>query len=160
MLKRGERYQDKREVAKECLSVCRSCKPSKKLEHFLVRYVESHGRRFRVETIEVPLPATAYKRRQRERTEPDALYAKNYRKHTALLRSAKVTAAVWNVYDELSWRDFKSRGEPFKLSNYMLGDLNISHDSKTRALKKLEALGIIRIERPPGKRSPMINFLK
>jgi hypothetical protein len=90
--------------------------------------------------------------------EPGELFARNYRKHTALLRSAKVTASVWNVYDETTWRDYKAGGKHFKLSNYALDELGISHDSKTRALKKLEALGIIRIKRGPGNGSPMITL--
>lgn len=73
----------------------------------------------------------------KSKKKPDELFARSYRKHTTLLRNAKVTAAVWNVYDELVWRDFKAGGKPFKLSNHALGDLGISHDSKARALNKL-----------------------
>jgi hypothetical protein len=90
---------------------------------------------------------------------PDELFSRSYRKHTALLRSAKVTAAVWNVYDEIAWRDYKAKLKPFKLSNHMLGDLGISHDSKTRALNRLKELGIIRIEIRRPKTCPLVALI-
>jgi hypothetical protein len=107
-----------------------------------------HGKR--IKTIELVSSSSSSRR-----VKPNDLFTRSYRSHTALLRSAKVSAAVWNIYDELSWRDYTSKGRPFKLSNYILGT---SHDSKTRALKKLEALGIIKVERPPRK-TPLITFL-
>jgi hypothetical protein len=121
------------------------------------RYVWRHGRRIEVETMN--LDGIVPPRRKRKPDESGKLFARSYRKHTALLRSARVAAAVWNVYDEIAWRDYTSKVKPFKLSNYMLDDLGISHDSKLRALKKLEELGIIKIERQQG-RSPKVSLLK
>ena len=121
------------------------------------RYVWRHGKR--IEVVTLALDGSAPPRRKQKHGQPGKLFARSYRKHTALLRSAKVAAAVWNVYDELSWRDYRAGGKPFKLSNHALDDLGISHDSKARALNKLEQLGIIRIEKRRPKTSPIVTLI-
>jgi hypothetical protein len=120
------------------------------------RYVLRHGKR--IEVVTVNTDALLSPRRRQMHGKPDKLFARSYRKHTALLRSAKVAAAVWNVYAELSWRDYKA-GKPFKFSNYALDDLGISHDSKTRALYKLKELGIIRIEQQQLTTCPIVTLI-
>jgi hypothetical protein len=46
----------------------------------------------------------------------------------------------------------------FTVSNLMLRDWDIQADAKSRALRKLERAGLIRVERQ-GKRSPQVTLL-
>ena len=54
--------------------------------------------------------------------------------------------------------NFQSHGAPFKLPNGMLGIDGITRFAKYRALRELEELGLIVVERRP-KRSPIIRLL-
>jgi hypothetical protein len=100
------------------------------------------------------LEAAAPKKRKRK-TES---FVKIARKQLAILRQGKASAAAWNVFVELAWLSWKSGGKPFKFGNYHLNELNISHDSRRRAIRELERLGLIQIETRPGKRTPIVSF--
>jgi hypothetical protein len=62
-----------------------------------------------------------------------------------------ILIAIYLVH--LHW---KHSGKPFKLPNGMLGYDGISRHSKWRALKELERLGLITVERR-RKKSPIIH---
>jgi DNA-binding transcriptional ArsR family regulator len=50
------------------------------------------------------------------------------------------------------------KADSFIVSNLMLREWGIEPDAKTRALRKLEEAGLIRIERR-GKRSPQVTLV-
>ena len=50
------------------------------------------------------------------------------------------------------------RADTFIVSNLMLQDWGIQPDAKSRALRKLEEAGLIRVERR-GKRSPLVTLV-
>jgi hypothetical protein len=50
------------------------------------------------------------------------------------------------------------KSDTFIVSNLMLRDWGIQADAKSRALRKLERAGLIRVERQ-GKRSPQVTLL-
>ena len=59
----------------------------------------------------------------------------------------------------LLYQHWKKRGEPFTLANGMLAKDGVSRWQKWRALKELERLGLIRVERRPRK-SPLITVVQ
>jgi hypothetical protein len=70
---------------------------------------------------------------------------------------ANETGRTYRVALYLLHLDWKGGGKPFKLSNKSLEADGVSRQSKGRALTRLEALGLIRIERR-AKRSPIIHL--
>jgi hypothetical protein len=56
------------------------------------------------------------------------------------------------------YQHWKGRGEPFTLSNSMLHMSGVSRWQKWRALRELQELGLITIERR-SRKSPGINVL-
>ena len=59
--------------------------------------------------------------------------------------------AIWWLYP-------MSKTQPFKLTGKALNFLGISRDAAYDALKRLEARGLIRVQRLPGQR-PMVEIL-
>jgi hypothetical protein len=84
------------------------------------------------------------------------------RRQLAILRQGKASAAAWNVFAELVWLSWKDDGKPIKFTNYGLAGMNISHDSRTRAIRELEKLGLIRIDHVLSRKrkSPMLTVLE
>jgi len=60
---------------------------------------------------------------------------------------------IWLLY--LAW---SQHTKTFRLPNERLGVRGVSPDAKTRALRELEAAGLIRVERNRGK-SPCVTLL-
>jgi DNA-binding transcriptional ArsR family regulator len=50
------------------------------------------------------------------------------------------------------------QADTFIVSNLMMQDWGVQPDAKTRALRKLEKAGLIKIERQ-GKRSPQVTLI-
>jgi hypothetical protein len=73
------------------------------------------------------------------------------------LRTARYTS-TYRVALHLLFRHWKSDGRPIQLSNVALAEAGVSRDQKWRALRELECLGLIRIERR-RRRSPVITLL-
>lgn len=73
------------------------------------------------------------------------------------LRTVRYTSS-YRVALHLLYRHWKSGGCPIQLSNVALVEAGVSRDQKWRALRELELLGLIRIERR-RRRSPLINLL-
>ncbi len=114
---------------------------------------------FNVENLRVkdlpPLdPATAKpRRRPRE-------FITLSRRQLAILRAGRASAAAWNVFAELVWLSWKSGNTPLKFTNHCLGELGISHDSRTRAIRELERLRLIKIDRAMPRKSPVLTVLE
>ena len=64
-------------------------------------------------------------------------------------------AMVWLWLLHLSW---KEHSPTFKLPNERLAVRGVSRSAKTRALRNLEAAGLIQVARARGK-SPMVTLL-
>jgi hypothetical protein len=64
-------------------------------------------------------------------------------------------AMVWLWLLHLSW---KEHSPTFKLPNGRLAVRGVSHDTKRRALNKLEKAGLIQVSRERGK-SPTVTLL-
>jgi hypothetical protein len=68
-------------------------------------------------------------------------------------RTPKAMVWIWLLY--LAW---SQHTKTFRLPNERLGVRGVSPDVKTRALRELEAAGLIRVERNRGK-SPCVTLL-
>lgn len=73
------------------------------------------------------------------------------------LRTVRYTSS-YRVALHLLYRHWKSGRCPIQLSNVALVEAGVSRDQKWRALRELELLGLIRIERR-RRRSPLINLI-
>jgi hypothetical protein len=67
------------------------------------------------------------------------------------VKASLVGLALWHI------RGLR-KSNTFIVSNLMLRDWGIQADAKSRALRKLERAGLIRVERH-GKRSPQVTLL-
>jgi hypothetical protein len=74
-------------------------------------------------------------------------------------RLSGASGKAWHLAALLLYRDWKSRGTPFKLANGMLSIDGVSRRTKWRALSELERRGLINVERRP-RRSPIIRVLR
>lgn len=63
------------------------------------------------------------------------------------------------VADCLLYLEWRGKGKPLRLSNVALQEWGVSSRDKSRALKELEVLGLIEVERRKGK-SPRITLFK
>jgi hypothetical protein len=78
---------------------------------------------------------------------------------TWIERLAKTQSAnTYRVALHLLYLHWKSNGDPIKLANGMLAMGGVTRFSKWRALRELEQLGLIRMERRPRK-SPTITVV-
>jgi hypothetical protein len=113
---------------------------------------------FSVENLRVkdlpPLEPGAAKPRRRSRE-----FVQLSRRQLSILRQGRASAPAWNVFAELVWLSWKAGGKPIKFSNHSLGELGISHDSRTRAVRELEKLELIRIDRAAPRKSPILTVL-
>jgi hypothetical protein len=106
----------------------------------------------RVKDLPPPNPAVAKPRRR--------TFITLSRRQLAILRGGRASAAAWNVFAELVWLSWKSGGKPLKFTNHYLDELSISHDSRTRAIRELEKLGLIKIDRAMPRKSPVLTVLE
>ena len=72
--------------------------------------------------------------------------------------SAACNVCTLKVALELLFRHWKTGGKPILLANAAMGQLGVRRHSKWRALRELEALGLIKVERRPRK-SPKVIVL-
>ena len=73
------------------------------------------------------------------------------------LTSNDVGAKVWVVSCHILYEVWREKGRPIKLPNGMLERAGVSPDTKVRALRKLEQLGLVSIEWRPRK-SPIVTI--
>jgi DNA-binding transcriptional ArsR family regulator len=76
-----------------------------------------------------------------------------------LAAAGLVKSAPLAVLVELAYRMFKTRQNPVKLSNKTLRVVGISHDAKTRALRQLEAAGLVAVSWEGRGKSPLVMIL-
>ena len=74
-----------------------------------------------------------------------------------VLAADGVGGKVWVVACHILYETWRSKGQPIKLPNGMLGRLGVSRDAKVRALRKLEQLGLVSVEWRPRK-SPIVTI--
>jgi hypothetical protein len=80
----------------------------------------------------------------------------------ALLLGGKTSGAVWAVYICLLDLEFRTskKGQPIILTNEALKEWGVSPDQKSRALLKLETLGLISVVERQARKNPHILLLK
>jgi hypothetical protein len=113
---------------------------------------------FSVENLRVkdlpPLDPAVAKPRRRSRE-----FVQLSRRQLAILRQGRASAPAWNVFAELAWLSWKAGGKSIKFTNHSLAEMNISRDSRTRAIRDLERLGLIRINHALPRKSPVLTVL-
>jgi hypothetical protein len=119
-----------------------------------VRLVRSHGKLIRVSTLN-PNPANKGPRQQKQQKHTDRFVKVPL---TWAERCAKATgtgqAYVWIWLLHRSWEE---KSKTFPLPNGRLHQVGVSRDVKRRALAKLEAAGLIKVERPLCK-TPIVTL--
>jgi hypothetical protein len=113
-------------------------------------YVSRQGRRIAVETIETGVVP------DRRRQQLDPFVKVPLRWAVAAAGATKTPKAlVWLVLLHEAW---KAKGAPFSLSNARFARNGVSRETKRRALAKLEASGLITVERRHG-RAPVVTLI-
>ena len=72
--------------------------------------------------------------------------------------AAKLPGKTLNVGIAIWWLAGMSKTTAFKLTGRALDQVDISRDAASSALKRLEAQGLIRVQRSPGQR-PTVEIL-
>jgi DNA-binding transcriptional ArsR family regulator len=75
-----------------------------------------------------------------------------------LNEAAKLPGKAINLGIAIWWLNGMAKSKPFKLTGKALGLLRVSRDAASSALKRLEAQGLIRVQRFPGQR-PTVEIL-
>jgi hypothetical protein len=107
----------------------------------------------RIAELEAAAPKKRKKKVERE-------FVQISRKQLAILRRGRAKAAAWNVFAELVWLSWKAGGKSIKFTNHSLAEMNISHGSRTRAIRELVKLGLVRIDRSTPRKSPILTVLQ
>jgi hypothetical protein len=114
----------------------------------MTQFVHRHGKRIEVEVI---YPASRPTRRRRK----DTFVQVPLMRAASMAKATKTTKAmVWLVVLYEWWAN---KGRPFTLSNKKLAGYGVTHDTKRRALRELEAAGLITVEQN-GKRAPVVTL--
>jgi DNA-binding transcriptional ArsR family regulator len=82
-----------------------------------------------------------------------------YERAVAAARPRSLDTLVVGEWIYRQWRMRKRGVDSIKVGNIALGKLGVSPDAKTSALSRLEAAGLIRVQRQPRK-SPRITVLE
>jgi hypothetical protein len=114
------------------------------------RYKIRNGQKIEVEEYELDLPPS----RRRNRTDAFAIVPLDWAVRAAKATKTPATLII-NYLQYLAWR---ANGKSFTLSNEWLAKQGVSRKVKTRVLRDLEAGGLIKIERAPG-RAPLISLI-
>ena len=72
--------------------------------------------------------------------------------------TAKLPGKTLNVGIAIWWLAGMAKTKTFKLTGKALKQLEVSRDAASDALKRLEARGLIRVQRSPGQR-PTVEIL-
>ena len=75
-----------------------------------------------------------------------------------LKAAAELPGKAFQLGIAIWWLRPMSKSENFKLTQKALDYVGISRDATYDALKRLEARGLIRVQRPPGQR-PIVGIL-
>jgi hypothetical protein len=119
------------------------------------RWVIAHGKRIEVEDLDDPphVKARAAKRAKR-REEAFAMLPLEWAADAA--KAIKMPRTMVLVL--LQYMAWKTKSQTFPLPNGLLAQYGVSRELKRRVLAKLEASGLIEIERQ-GKQNPTITLL-
>jgi hypothetical protein len=122
------------------------------------RWVTAHGRRFEVETLEIPGATLTILPSKKPKRDKFAMFPMLW--WHRLNAEPAASGTVWSVATYILYLDWKENvkpfsGEPFKLPNK---SLQMHPASKWRALADLERRKLITVERRNGK-SPLIRLL-
>ena len=110
----------------------------------LTRFVARHGKRIEVETL--PFEAQPSKARRREADLFSKMPLQWSNAATRAIGSRQCFVLIWLLH--LAW---KRKCTTFGLSNTALARYGVSRETKRRALAKLEAAGLIMVERRLGR---------
>jgi hypothetical protein len=72
--------------------------------------------------------------------------------------AAKLPGKAINLGIAIWWLHGMAKTKTFKLTGKALNQLGVSRDAASSALKRLEAQGLIRVQRSPGQR-PTVEIL-
>ena len=78
---------------------------------------------------------------------------------TTLAVAGRTKNALLAVLVELDHRRFQTRKKTIPLGNATLRAAGISHDAKVRALRQLEAEGMVTVDWRGGRRTPHVTLL-
>jgi hypothetical protein len=113
---------------------------------------------FDLDRLRLPLEATAGRqvapRKAQKRREQFVMVPFSW-----IDRLKGASGQTYRVALTLLYLDWKAKGDPVKLANGMLAIDGVSRHSKWRALVDLERLGLITVERRPGK-SPLVRLIQ
>jgi hypothetical protein len=116
-----------------------------------MNYVVRQGRRIEIETIEAGVAAPKTRRRQ-----PNSFAKVPLDWATAAARATRTPQAmVWIMLHHMAWQ---TGCTAFPLSNAVLAKYGVNREVKRRALKALEASGLIQVERRHG-RAPVVTLV-
>ena len=76
-----------------------------------------------------------------------------------LQRAARLSGKALHVGNALWFRSGIERSRTVKLTNVLLQQFGVDRHAKARALRQLEAAGLVAVSRKPG-RSPMVTILE
>jgi len=75
----------------------------------------------------------------------------------ALYRDHRLSGTAWALLVEIDYLILKSGGKnPIGLSSSRLRTIGLTHHTRQRALRRLEAAGVISIKRSSAGRGPLI----
>ena len=114
------------------------------------RWVTAHGKQIMVETLETPSVKALEARKHQQFVKVPLQWAADVAKATGTRG-----AMVWILLLHMAW---KTKSTTFSLSNVMLARYGVSREMKRRVLERLEASGLIKIERR-RKRNPIVTLL-
>jgi hypothetical protein len=114
------------------------------------RYVTAHGKRLLIETLDIPRLKASESKQQEEFTKVPLQWAAEMAKRTGTRR-----ALIWILLLHMAW---KNRSTTFPLSNVSLAKYGVNRETKRRMLVRLEATGLIKVERQHG-RAPIVTLV-
>jgi hypothetical protein len=115
-----------------------------------ISYVVQNGRRIEVETLDTGPPTKKRQRREGTFVQVPLQWAS---KALTATNSKKAMVCVYLLY--CAWR---KKSDTFALPNGALAEFGVSRKIKYRALRQLEAAGLIVIEHRP-RRTPIITLI-
>jgi hypothetical protein len=71
----------------------------------------------------------------------------------------RIGDAGWAVLIELDRLVFKNKENPLRLSSKRLNEMRINHNTRQRALQKLEKAGVIKMEPQGERKAPLVTYL-
>jgi hypothetical protein len=104
------------------------------------------------------IEARCEQREQHQRKPSRETFARfPHAKALALYRDHRLSGTAWALLVEIDYLILKSGGKnPIRLSSSRLRTIGLTHHTRQRALRQLEAAGVISIKRRSAGRGPLI----